>query len=244
MFFVCKIAILFVIINKMLFNVLNQNLTAEQAVIIFLITIFVFFISLTLHEFAHGFVAYKMGDPTPKLSGRLTLNPFKHVSGMGVICFMLIGVGWAKPMPINPINFKRYKKGIRLTSIAGILSNFLLGLLATIIYTILSATVGFTTTFMIYVEYLLDSFMWINSFLALFNLIPLFPLDGFNFVTSFMKADNKFISWNIKNGYKVLLGLLLVCLFTDLIFEFDLLDFYLSLLYNYVYTPITWLGAL
>ena len=229
----------------MLYYILfNQNMTAEEAVVTFFITIFVFFVSLSLHEFAHGLAAHKMGDPTPKAAGRLTLNPFKHLSGPGLICFMLIGVGWAKPMPVNPINFKKYRKGIRLTSIAGVLTNFLLGLLAAIIYTILLATVGFTNTFMEYVMLLLQYFMLINSFLALFNLIPLYPMDGFNFVTSFMKSENKFISWNIRNGYKILFGILLACVLTDLLFGFDLMDFYLSLLYNYVYMPITWLGVL
>ena len=91
----------------------------------FLISVVVFFISLAMHEFAHGFVAYKMGDPTPKMAGRVTLNPFKHLDLMGFLFFIFFGFGWAKPMPVNPLNFKKYKKGVRLVSIAGVLTNFL-----------------------------------------------------------------------------------------------------------------------
>ena len=133
----------------MLYYILfNDYYSPMDAVIVFLITIFVYLISLTLHEFAHSFTAYKMGDPTPKLMGRLTLNPFKHLSLSGFLMFVLLGIGWAKPVPINPLNFKRYRKGIRLVSISGILTNFLLGLLSAFIYAILLSTVGYMNTAM------------------------------------------------------------------------------------------------
>ena len=221
----------------MLYYILfSSNLTAQEAVVIFLITIVAFFISLAVHEFAHGFTAVKMGDPTPKLAGRVTLNPFKHISLSGLLCFVLLGVGWAKPMPINPLNFKKYRKGIRLTSIAGILANFILGLICAIIFALI---IAFAPVSNVYIEY----FMLVNSFLALFNILPIYPLDGFNFVTSFMKADNKFIQYNVRNGFKILLGILLATVLIDLLFGFDILDFYLSLIYNYIYMPIGLLGV-
>lgn len=228
----------------MLYYILfNDYYTPREAVIVFLITIFVYLISLTLHEFAHSLTAYKMGDPTPKLMGRLTLNPFKHLSLGGFLMFVLLGIGWAKPVPINPLNFKKYRKGIRLVSISGILTNFLLGLIAAIIYAILLSTVGYINTAMEYLFLILQYFMVVNSFLALFNLIPIYPMDGFNFVTSFMRADNKYIKFNVKNGMKLLLCILLVTLLIEIIFSFDLLDWYLSILYNYVYLPISFLGV-
>ena len=227
----------------MLYYILfNQNLTAEEAVIHFLITIAVFMISLTVHEFAHAFVAHKMGDDTAKAAGRMTLNPFKHLNLSGFIFFMLLGVGWAKPVPINPLNFKKYKKGTRWVSISGVLANFLLGLISAITCAVLFATVGLEVAAMEYVYTILLYFMMVNSFLALFNILPIPPLDGFNFIASFMKGENKFIKFMARNGYRILIGIILVSLLTDLLFGIDILSLYLSLLYDWVYLPITFIG--
>lgn len=221
----------------------SDGLTPKEAVIIFLISIFVFFISLTVHELAHGFMAYKMGDLTAKANGRLTLNPFKHLDLGGFIAFMLLGVGWAKPIPINPLNFKKYKTGMRWVSISGILANFLLGLLSAVIYAILLATVGFTSVAMQYVGMLLVYFMSVNSMLVLFNLLPFVPLDGFNFLATFLKSDNKFLKWNERNGIKIIYSIIFAFLLIELFTGVDLFAFYLNLIHNYIYIPIALLGG-
>ena len=220
----------------------NQELTATEAVIHFLITIFVFMISLSIHEFAHAFSAYKMGDSSAKDAGRMTLNPFKHLNFTGFLFFMVLGVGWANPVPINPLNFKRYKRGTRWVSISGILANFLLGLLASVICAILIGTVGFGLAAMEYVYSILFYFMMVNSFLALFNLLPLPPLDGYNFMASFMKPDNKFLKFVERRGMQILLGVLVVSLLIDLLLGIDILSLYLSLLYDYLFLPISFIG--
>lgn len=222
--------------------IFNTDLTAEEAVIHFLITVAVFMISLTIHEFAHAFAAHKMGDDTAKLAGRMTLNPFKHLNLSGFIFFMLLGVGWAKPVPINPLNFRKYKKGTRWVSISGVLANFLFGLIAAIVCAILFKTVGTGIAAMEYIFTILLYIMMVNSFLALFNLLPIPPLDGFNFVASFSKGENKFVKFMAKNGSRLLIGILLASLLIDVLFGIDILSLYLSLLYDWVYLPITFLG--
>lgn len=230
----------------MLYYILfDSNLTANEAVIHFLITIFVYMISITVHEFAHAFAAYKAGDPTAKSMGRMTLNPFKHISLSGFIMFMLLGVGWAKPVPTNPLNYKKYRSGTRWVAISGILANFLLGLVSAITTAILLATVGLSTGLVIgYIYNILSYFMIINSFLFMFNILPVPPLDGFNFITSFMKGENKFIKFMLKNGFKILLGILIGSALLDMLFGIDILSVYISLLNGLVYMPIVFLGVL
>ncbi len=227
----------------MLFSILfSDGLTPLQAVIWFLFTIVIFIFSLACHEFAHGLVAYKMGDPTPKQAGRLTLNPLRHISPVGFLAFMIIGVGWAKPMPTNPLNFKKFKTGNRLVALAGVGANLLIALVAAVIHLILNLTIGYGVY--VPVDYILTFFNYtilINSFLFMFNILPLFPLDGFEFVASFLKLDNKFIKFNVKYGSIVLYSILLASIFIELITGFDIIGFYLSILYNYVLGPLAFI---
>ena len=96
-------------------------------------------IALTFHEMAHAFAADSMGDPTPRLAGRLTLNPLKHIDPIGFIAMLILRFGWAKPVPVNPLNFKDKKKGIILVSLAGILTNLLLAFLGMLFFTFVVA---------------------------------------------------------------------------------------------------------
>ena len=172
----------------------------------------------------------------------MSLNPVKHLDFSGFLMFIFLGVGWAKPVPINPMNFKKYKKGTRIVSSAGILANFCLGLISAIIFAILMSTVGVGAEALGYVYDILIYLMLVNSFLFMFNILPIPPLDGFNFISTLMKPDNKFLKFMIRNGFKILIGILLFGLLTDILFGFDIFTVYLSLLYDWLYMPISFIG--
>ena len=221
----------------------DSNLTAKDAVIYFLITVFVYMLSITIHEFAHAYAAFKCGDPTAKLAGRMSLNPFKHLDGFGLFLFIILGVGWAKPVPINPMNFKKFKKGTRIVSIAGVASNLLLGLISAGTVAVLLSTVGTGGVALGYVYAILNYFMIVNSFLVMFNILPISPLDGFNFIATFLKPDNKFLNYMAKNGLRLFIGMIIVGGLTDIFFGVDIFSEFLALLYNYVFRFICYLGV-
>ncbi len=137
----------------------------------------VVFIALTFHEFAHAYVAYKLGDPTAKLMGRLTLNPLKHIDLLGLLAFVLFKFGWAKPVPVNPSNFKNPARDSALVALAGPISNLIIAFISYAFY-------KFFPVSDIIVEFLKWN-VWINIILAVFNLIPLPPLDGWRIISIF-----------------------------------------------------------
>ena len=136
----------------------------------------VIFLTLPIHEFSHAFVASKLGDPTPKFQGRLTLNPFAHIDYIGALCIILFGFGWAKPVQINARYFKSPKWGMALSALAGPLSNIVVAFISLIIYNAV-ALLPYSIlklTLLLFFAYLAQ----INVYLAVFNLIPIPPLDG------------------------------------------------------------------
>ena len=143
-------------------------------------------IALTVHEFAHGFVSEKLGDPTPRFQGRLTLNPLAHLDIMGTILMILTGFGWAKPVSINPNYYKDRTKGMALVALAGPLANFILALIGILIGQIIAMLLnkaGMSTAFISSLTYV---FAWRNLCFMVFNLIPLPPLDGFKVAGMFI----------------------------------------------------------
>ncbi|MBR0466605.1 MAG: site-2 protease family protein [Clostridia bacterium] len=136
----------------------------------------VIFLTLPIHEFSHAFVATKLGDPTPKFQGRLTLNPFAHIDYIGALCIILFGFGWAKPVQINARYFKSPKWGMALSSLAGPLSNIVVAFISLIIYNAVRFLPVSNITFAL--RYFFYYLAQINVYLAVFNLIPIPPLDG------------------------------------------------------------------
>ncbi len=172
---------------------------------------------LPLHEAAHAWIAYKLGDDTAARQGRLTLNPFAHLDILGSILILFTGFGWAKPVPINPIRMKKYRAGIALTALAGPMSNIAAALFSALIYSILMATkLGYdaiytsTITPMTCILMLLKFLVSVNVGLAIFNLIPVPPLDGFNVLRYFTKES--FDRWFFVHQREVSICFLIVIL--------------------------------
>ncbi len=156
--------------------------------------------AITIHEFAHAWTADRLGDPTPRSAGRLTLNPLRHLDPIGTLLFFIVRIGWAKPVPVNPLYFRRPRRDMALVAVAGpvsnVLSAFVFGFLARVL-----PLSGPGHLLLVY-------FVYINLVLAFFNLIPLFPLDGWT-VLKFFLPQEPWV-WTLQRSGPILLLLLLV----------------------------------
>lgn len=199
-------------------SLVNQNATFAVVVMGILAYIIALVVAIVGHELAHGFIAYKNGDLTAKFMGRLSLNPVKHFDLIGFGLMLLVGFGWAKPVPIDPRNFKNYKKGMIMTSLAGVTFNFLVAFISSLLYAIfIKATSNLTFaepnalyTFLMFISLLLQLSITFNLTLMAFNLLPIYPLDGFRVIETLAKPDNAYVNFMYKYGTYVMLGLLLI----------------------------------
>ena len=172
---------------------------------------------LSFHEFAHAYVANKCGDPTARMMGRMTLNPINHIDPVGAILFVVTGFGWARPVPINPSNFKN-RWGLFFTAAAGIVTNYIMAFLIYPIYILVLAYVCpiFAGTYMsIFLDGLFSSLIVVSLSCTIFNLLPLSPLDGFRIVEALDKKSGKIYRFLRVYSRYILIGLLIISLLSS-----------------------------
>ena len=197
-------------------------------------------IAMPAHEYAHAMVAVKCGDNTPKLNGRCTLNPFAHFDIVGFIMLMFIHFGWAKPVPVNPYNFKHLRRDYFFVSFAGIFTNLILAFFfcPIAILAIDYLIPLLPDVFGLFVFLFCSYFIVLNINLAVFNLIPLYPLDGFRILESATNGRGKVVDFLRKYGYVIFLVLFAINILSDYLpalSYIDLLGNYLSFVTDHIY---------
>lgn len=236
----------------MIFRIIRNNYNGDWRMLLVELLAFLaaLYFAIVLHEVAHGAVALWNGDNTAKLEGRLSLDPIRHVDVMGAIMMLVIGIGWAKPVPVNPNNFRNYKRGMVTVALAGIVTNLILcavslGLMAAVaaIYRA-TITVDNAYGFGYYVLYLfLYLFMYsavLNVSLAGFNLLPIFPLDGFRLVEIFTRPGNGYVTFMRRYGLYVYIALIGLGILADITgWPCDVLGMYIGVIQQGVTKLIT-----
>lgn len=212
----------------MLYQILGTGLTFVEILALMLGYMLALFFSFALHEYSHAYVSTKLGDPTPRLMGRMTLNPFKHIDPIGFVCLILFGFGWAKPVAVNPLYYKHYRRGMSMVSLAGVTMNLILAFIFSGIWFFTGVLVlSSTNMFMVFLSYFLYFMIAINLSLFVFNLLPIYPLDGYNFLKAILPTKNSFISFLEKYGTIILIVFLITPLF--------------DIIYNYVVGGLIWI---
>lgn len=228
----------------MLFSLLsNSALNFGEKLLYILVILFCVLISLSIHELSHGLMAFWMGDRTARQSGRLSLNPLHHLDPVGALCLFLFGFGWAKPVPVNPWNFNNKKGGMVLTAFAGPLSNFIFAFVAQIGVVALSQmrfTSDTSFAFMLAnVCYIILIYLaQLNLGLALFNLIPIPPLDGSKILNALLPQRLYFKIMEYERfGFILLILLINAPFFNSLLYglKSSVLEFYTNIIELFIH---------
>ena len=204
----------------MLIGLISGDWSIVQNLVIVLAFALSIMIALVLHEVAHAWVAFKQGDPSAKMAGRISLNPARHIEPLGLLCFCIAGIGWAKPVPVNPFNYRNFKRGNFFVSISGVTINLILGFIFSFGLFLLIKLGSITSTGGGWIignapiwEFGLFFFLFfatvINIALMVFNLLPVPPLDGYNMLVSFTKPNNSFMRFMRENAMIVLIVIII-----------------------------------
>ena len=176
----------------MLYSILRGELSMGMVFMYILAVTLTVVLILPFHELAHGFIAYKLGDDTAKREGRLTLNPLYHIDYVGALCLLLVGFGWAKPVPVNMRRLKNPKRDMAVVALAGPVANLIAALAGTLLMTVF-VIIGYKTNMNDTIYDLILGFfgyyIQVNVGLAVFNLIPLPPLDGSKILGAFLPTE-------------------------------------------------------
>ena len=158
-------------------------------------------VAISVHEFGHAYSAHLLGDDTAKMYGRMTLNPAKHLDIMGLIAMLIVHIGWAKPVPVNPNNFKNYKVGNVIVSLAGVTANIIISIICVIIkkHVNMYEITEITSAIIIY-----------NVSFAAFNLLPIPPLDGWGVISSFIPYKYNEIAYKYESMSSIIFLVLII----------------------------------
>jgi Zn-dependent protease len=196
----------------------------QEAPLTFAIVALVLLYSLALHELGHAWTADRMGDKTARNLGRVTLNPIRHLDPMGTLLLLVVGFGWAKPVPIVPGNFRSYRLGMFLVSIAGVVVNFLIAILALVALVSLGTTLGNIVQIFPQggtagnpLRYGLFVAAQINIVLAVFNLLPVPPLDGSKVLQALLPSSMQRAMWQLER-YGFFLVIIILLLFREQVY--------------------------
>ena len=180
--------------------------------VIFILIIISLIFALCVHEYSHGYIAYIYGDETAYRMGRLTLNPLAHLDPIGSMMILFLGVGYAKPVPVNPVNLRNPRKDMIKVAAAGPASNFILSFIGVFIFTLLAKLGLLQNSFHSFFSY----FIIINTYLGLFNLIPIYPLDGGQIFGNVIAKYNPNIFRQLNEyGPKILLAIIAISIFSQ-----------------------------
>lgn len=237
----------------MLINIIRSGASAQDVFIMVVAILGAVVLAMTVHEFAHAFIAYRNGDPTAKFAGRMSLNPLVHIQPAGFLMLLFVGVGWAKPVPVNPMNYRSYKKGMISVSLAGVTANLIMAVLSFgcigLVSLIPANAVMSSTVVEVIYKLLFYFFMYstlINVALIAFNLLPIYPLDGFRVVET-LAPNSKYVQTMYKFGVWGLFIFILGSYILGLIFGnfftwghyLDVFGTYIGVIYDGVLRLIT-----